>query len=227
MRISIVRLRAEMSKAHGLDSLLFVTAAFSARRKERLLMKSRSVPVLVVLSLCLLVGCSASPATTTSRPTSTTAPATLPAATSVPSPIPTADRDPFQVNFLQHYQIIDCPAEQNPTKLCYTLQDDPSTSPLGTVSFAGTDILYVLPQGASCGPAERHGAFKLVGGDTISIQATGMYCVPGYPVQFIFTVTGGTGKYFHASGGGTIDVGPARNSPPTATEFWSGTIHQP
>jgi hypothetical protein len=55
---------------------------------------------------------------------------------------------------------------------------------------------------------------------------TGMYCIPGYPVQFTFTVTGGTGTYRHASGGGTIAVGPARNSPPTATEFWSGTIHQ-
>jgi hypothetical protein len=27
-----------------------------------------------------------------------------------------------------------------------------------------------------------------------------MYCVPGYPVQFTFTVTGGTGKYGHAAG---------------------------
>ena len=113
-------------------------------------MKPRSVPVLVVLSLCLLAGCGASPATTTSRSTPTAAPTTLPLATSVPSPTPTTDRDPFQVNFLQHYQVIACPAEPNPTNLCYTLQDDPSASSLGMVSFAGTDILYVLPQGAKC-----------------------------------------------------------------------------
>ena len=188
-------------------------------------MKRLSMPVVVVLSLCLLVSCGASPATT-SRSTPTTVPATLPPTTSVQSPTPTPDRDPFQVNFLQHYQLIACPAEPHPTNLCYTLQDDPSASSLGTVSFAGTDILYVLPLSANCGPAERHGAFKLADGDTIIIHATGMYCVPGYPVQFTFTVTGGTGKYRHASGGGTIDVGPARNSPPTATEFWSGTIRQ-
>ena len=94
------------------------------------------------------------------------------------------------------------------------------------ISFAGTDILYVLPEGTSCGSAERDGALKLADGDTITIHATGRYCVPAYAVQFTFTVTGGTGKYRHAAGGGTIAVGPARNTPPTADEFWSGTIHQ-
>lgn len=189
-------------------------------------MKRRSVPILVVLSLCFLAGCGASPATTTSSSTPTVAPTTLPLATSVPEPSPTTDRDPFQVNFLQHYQLILCPAEPNPTDLCYTLQDDPSTSSLGRISFAGTDILYHLPATASCGPAERHGALKLANGDTITIQATGSYCIPAYPVQFTFTVTGGTGKYQHTVGGGTIAVGPASNNPPTATEFWSGIIRQ-
>ena len=189
-------------------------------------MKPRSVAVLVVLSLCFLVGCGASPATTTSHDTPTAVPATTTPATVVPSPTSTTDRDPFQVNFLQHYQIITCPTGPKPTSLCYTLQDDPGASSLGNVSFAGMDILYVLPQGATCGPAERSGALKVTDGDTITIHATGTYCVPGYPVQFNFAVTGGTGKYRHASGGGTIDVGPARNSPPTADEFWSGTIHQ-
>ena len=189
-------------------------------------MKPRSVQVLLVLSLCFLAGCGASPATTTSSSTPTSAPATIPPATSVPSPAPTIDRDPFQVNFLQHYQVIDCPAESNTTNLCYTLQDDPSASSLGKISFAGTDILYELLEGTHCGPAERKGALKLSDGDTIAIHASGMYCVPGYPVQFTFTVTGGTGKYRHAAGGGTIAVGPARNNPPTADEFWSGSIRQ-
>jgi hypothetical protein len=189
-------------------------------------MNPRSVPVSVVLGLCFLAGCGASPATTTSSSTPTAAPTTLPRSPSVPSPTPTTDRDPFQVNFLQHYQVIACPAEPNPTNLCYTLQDDPSASSLGMTSFAGTDILYVLPEGTRCGPAERNGALKLADEGTITIHATGMYCVPGYPVQFTFTVTGGTGTYRHAAGGGTIAVGPARNAPPTATEFWSGTIRQ-
>jgi len=94
------------------------------------------------------------------------------------------------------------------------------------ISFAGRDILYVRQEGASCGPAERQGALKVADGGTLTIHATGMYCVPGYPVQFTFTVTGGTGKYRHAAGGGTIAVGPAGNNPPIATEFWSGTIRQ-
>jgi hypothetical protein len=84
----------------------------------------------------------------------------------------------------------------------------------------------VLAEGTHCGLAERHGALKLAQGATITIHAAGRYCVPGYPVQFTFTVTGGTGTYRHAAGGGTISVGPARNNPPTATEFWSGTIRQ-
>jgi hypothetical protein len=191
-------------------------------------MKPRLLSVLVILSLCCLIGCGASPATTTNRATPTAIPATptLSPATVVPSPTPTTDRDPFQVNFLQHYQLITCPTGSKPTNLCYTLQDDPSTSSLGKISFAGTDILYVLPQGATCGPAERSGALNVADGNTITIHATGTYCVPGYPVQFSFAVTGGTGKYRHASGGGTIDVGPARNNPPTADEFWSGTIRQ-
>jgi hypothetical protein len=189
-------------------------------------MKPRSVPILVVLSLCFLAGCGASSATTTSASTTTATPTTLPLATSTPSPTPTTDRDPFQVNFLQHYQLIDCPAEQNPTTLCYTLHDDPSASSLGMISFAGTDILYVRPKGSNCGPAERQGALKLADGGTLTIHATGTYCVPGYPVQFTYTVTSGTGTYRHAAGRGTIAVGPARNYPPTATEFWSGTIRQ-
>ena len=195
-------------------------------KKWRCLMKERSVSVFVVLSLCFLAACGASQAVTPSSSTPKAAPTTLPLATSTPSPTPTSDRDPFQVNFLQHYQLIDCPVEPNPTALCYTLHDDPSTSSLGKVSFAGTDILYVRPQGSRCGPAERRGAFKLADGDTVAIRATGTYCLPGYPVQFTYTVTGGTGSYQHAAGKGTIAVGPANNYPPTATEFWSGTIRQ-
>jgi hypothetical protein len=130
------------------------------------------------------------------------------------------------VNFLQHYQVISCPSEPSPTNLCYTLQDDSSVSSLGMISFAGTDILYMLSEGTRCGPAERHGALKVAAGDTITIHATGTYCLPSYPVQFTFTVTGGTGKYQHAAGGGSIAVGPASNNPPIATEFWSGTIRQ-
>jgi hypothetical protein len=130
------------------------------------------------------------------------------------------------VNFLLHYQLIACPVEPNPTTLCYTLYDDPSASSLGTISFTGMDILYVRPKGSSCGPAERHGSLKLANGATIVIHATGMYCVPGYPVQFTYTVTGGTDTYMHAAGGGTISVSAAKDHPPTATEFWSGTIRQ-
>ena len=189
-------------------------------------MKTRSVLVLVVLGLCWLGGCGASPLTPASSSTPIATQTTLPSATSVPSPTPTPDRDPFQVNFLQHYQLIICPSEPNPTTLCYTLQDDPSASSLGKISFAGIDILYMRPAGSSCGPAERKGALKLANGDTITIHATGTYCVPGYPVQFTFTVTGGTGAYRHAAGGGTIAVGPAKDTPPTATEFWSGTIRR-
>src|SRR5260370_13604342 len=126
-----------------------------------------------------MAGGGAFPATTTSSATPTAAPTTLPLSPSVPSPTHTTDHDPFQVNFLQHYQVITCPAEPNPTNLCYTLQDDPSDSSLGTISFVGTDILYVvLPEGTRCGPAERHGALKLAQGDTITIHATGRYCVP-------------------------------------------------
>jgi len=127
----------------------------------------------------------------------------------MPSPTSTPDRDPFQVHFLQHDQVIACLAEPHPTNLCYTLHDDPSDSALGTISFVGTDFLYVLAEGSRCGPAERHGTLRLAHGDTMTIHATGRYRVPGYPVQFTFPVTGGTGTYRHASGGGTIAVGPS------------------
>lgn len=182
-------------------------------------MKPHVVPILVVLSLCLLTGCGASPATIAVHSTPTTTPTPLPLT-------PTTDLDPFQVDFFQHYQVIPCPAEPGLTNLCYTLQDDPTSSSLGKISFAGTDVLYILPASTSCGPAERHGELKLTNGNTITIHATGTYCVPSYRMQLTFTVTGGTGPYRHATGGGTIAVGPARNSPPTASEFWSGTIRQ-
>ena len=71
-------------------------------------MNPRSVPVVVVLSLCLLAGCGPSPATTTGSSSPTPTPTTLPQATSGPELSPTRDRDPFQVHFLQHYQLIPC-----------------------------------------------------------------------------------------------------------------------
>jgi hypothetical protein len=179
-------------------------------------MKKHAVVAFSMLSLCLLVGCGAAPAGATSARTATISP-TL---TAIPTATP--DRDPFQVHFLQHYKQFLCtPGPQLPV-VCYTLQDDPSASSLGVISFAGTDTLYSKVQGTSCGPAERSGAFKLADGDTITIHATGTYCVPGYAVQFTFTVTGGTGHYRHAHGSGTIAVGDA--GPTTAPEFWSGTI---
>jgi len=172
------------------------------------------------LSVLILVGCGSSPAG--SKSAGTPAIAQTPTATATPLPTATPDRDPFQVNFLQHYQTIPCPATQTPTNLCYTLEDDASASSLGMVSFNGTDILYELQGGTNCGPAERTGALMLAEGDTITIHAMGPYCVPGYAVSFNFTVTGGTGQYRHASGAGTIAVGPAAAT--TAREFWSGTI---
>jgi len=128
-RISLNGIGAEASQAHGLDCLLFVATAFQQEGKKwRLLMKLRSVLVVLVLSLCFLASCGTSPATTTSSSSPTATPTTLPQATLVPSPTPTTDRDSFQVDFLQHYQLITCPAEAGQTNLCYTLQDDPSAS---------------------------------------------------------------------------------------------------
>ena len=185
-------------------------------------MKHGAVMTRAFLSLLCLAGCGSASAGATSGATATSGNSAQATATLYPTNTPYHDPDPFQVTFLQHYQEFPCPAEPTPTNLCYNLQDDPSVSSLGLISFNGTDILFAKQSGTSCGPATRTGAFMLTDGDTITVQATGTYCVPGYVMQMNFTVTGGTGQYQHASGGGTIAVGPAQ--PKTATEFWSGTI---
>jgi hypothetical protein len=184
-------------------------------------MPRRTLALAALLCLFVLVGCGSPAAGLTSAATTTST--HTPTTTATPFPRATTDSDPFQVHFFQHYQIINCPTLPTPTNLCYTLQDDSAASSLGMVSFVGTDILYQRQTDANCGPAERNGALHLTTGDTIAIKGMGTYCVPGYAMQLTFRVTGGTGRYQHASGAGTIAVSVATPQG-TANEFWSGAI---
>jgi hypothetical protein len=63
----------------------------------------------------------------------------------------------------------------------------------------------------------------LATGDSITFTGTGNFCRATQAANFTYTITGGSGKYLHASGGGTILV-PLPTSSSTGTEAWTGSL---
>jgi hypothetical protein len=203
---------------------------FRRRQKCRLLALRRavlvataSVALAILLSACSIF--SGTSTTGSSKKTPTAAPvSTSPEPTL--SPTMTATLGPssqkFQVVFTDHYTAADCGGTSPPGTVCVTSSGSGQETKLGVVSLQRTSIY--APGGAdSCGPATTKGTLTLATGDSITFTGTGNFCRATQSASFTYTFTGGTGKYLHAAGGGTIQV-PLPTSSSTGTESWAGTL---
>ncbi len=68
-----------------------------------------------------------------------------------------------------------------------------------------------------CGPIRKEGALTAANGDQLTIRATGTFCFTNTIAAYVFTITGGTGRFEGAGGDGVWYV-PA----PTTFDGTSG-----
>jgi hypothetical protein len=184
--------------------------------------------LLVVLSSCSLPGTSSgsssSPTKTSSTvqsgggatPTSEVAPSPTPAPTATPA------SGAFQVTFEEVYSAVSCTGSSSAGSTCVTTMGTGQATGFGEVSFTRSSIYS--PAGTdSCGAATTDGTLTLATGDTLTFHGTGTFCRATQVANFTYTITGGTGAYMHATGGGSIHV-PLPGSSSSGTETWTGTI---
>jgi hypothetical protein len=125
----------------------------------------------------------------------------------------------FQVTFQTEQFNIDCPPEDPTVNVCLGFSGSGNATVLGETTISR--VAYGNFTGATdCIPFVSNGTLKIAGG-TLKFQAGGQFCQTPNVASYVFLITGGTGKFEHASGSGTITV------PFTATqepEIWSGTL---
>ena len=190
-------------------------------------------PAVTVLLLLagLLVACSSAPSsgtsnsnTPTAQPGQTGSTATQSSSTATPAASPTPFSGALQAAFADRYTAAPCSGGQPTGTICVTTNGTGQAAGLGSVSLSRTSI--DAPGGAdSCGPATTKGTLTLATGDTITFTGTGTFCRAGQVASFNYKITGGTGRYLHATGSGAIQV-PMPTSSSTGTESWSGTLRQ-
>lgn len=188
--------------------------------------------LLLVLSTCSNATVQQSPAHRGITPTSTS-PLTpintaLPTPTEAVQPYQPNDHNPFQANFVERALVQRCPSTSKPTDLCFIVSGAGPSIPYGSISFTSFDINFLAPgkgpigdynhDPGYCEPTTRQGSIA-IGADTIMFMASGTWCYT--LVHFVYQVTGGTGKFRHARGKGSIFIpGPTFQ----VIEYWTGTI---
>jgi hypothetical protein len=128
-----------------------------------------------------------------------------------------------------------CPPGTPTTIECFSRSGSATIRGLGTVTESYPYTVDGLPAGCTVDqvrvlPATVH--FSVAGKGEIELRVDGSGCLlrlPPAPVQGVetFTITGGTGRYAGASGGGTI--AHVSNGPPiwSGRDTWTGTLLVP
>ena len=177
--------------------------------------------------LLLMAGCATSPIQQSPTHASPTPiPTFLSTSTNTPLPFLPNDHDPFQATFVERAPGAPCPASPRPTDICFNVYGSGRSIPYGPITFTSFDINYLVPgqpsfsnnQIPNCEPTTRQGKIT-IGKDTIMFMASGTWCVS--EVQFAYQVTGGTGKFRHAHGKGSISIPNPLNQ---VLEYWTGTL---
>jgi hypothetical protein len=120
-----------------------------------------------------------------------------------------------------------CPAGAPADALC--LHDDVrgtlSRTGLTTGSFEVVFDLAAFVDG--CGPIAKQGSFTSATGDRLDVEAAGTFCFNTLVAEYEFRVTGGSGRFAGATGGGSWVV-PAPTTfdgvAGVGDEFIDGTI---
>jgi len=124
-------------------------------------------------------------------------------------------------DFVQKFSTIHCPADAPIGYLCLNVTGNAAISAIGQASFTREvliDIKRFDEKHPTCIPDETVGTATLPKG-TITFHAPGSVCLADGTASYGLVVTGGTGAYKGAVGGGRITV-PPPTSDSGGRELW-------
>jgi hypothetical protein len=130
---------------------------------------------------------------------------------------------PFKGSFAETFVVV-----QGPPVIVADASGSGHVTHLGSSSesFVGTlDFTNVDPQ-TGCAHDSAVGSITGARGDTVDISAAGAFCPTTGVDSGTFAITGGTGKYTGASGGGTY-TSVANFATGRSSESYDGTISSP
>jgi hypothetical protein len=133
----------------------------------------------------------------------------------------------FSVNFEQKFKLTTCPAEAPAGFTCLDVTGNAKSMALGTLTFERT-VLFDLRKfdklHPTCIPDETSGTLVLPGG-ILNFRAPGSVCLADGTASYGLIVTGGTGAYRGAAGGGRITV-PPQTGPGNGRELWQVELYE-
>jgi hypothetical protein len=144
----------------------------------------------------------------------------------VPSRALAGSQVPFQATIAETYTATIC----GPAQLCINAIGSGQATQLGNTAESASVVSDLASTSApGCHTETRTTTLTAANGDQITLQATGENCSTGpttVTATDAYMVTGGTGRYFGATGSGTNTVAADRASG-TAVVTFSGTLSTP
>ena len=102
----------------------------------------------------------------------------------------------------------ECAAGAPEQALCLHDEVDGRLRHLGRTTGSFEVVFDVAKFEDGCGPISKQGSFVAANGDRLDVSAQGTFCFTTLIANYEFEVTGGTGRFAEASGGGSWVVPP-------------------
>lgn len=125
------------------------------------------------------------------------------------------------VNFEQKFKLVTCGAEVPAGFTCLDVTGTATSASLGKLTFQRMvvfDLRRFDKAHPTCIPDETSGTLVLSKG-SLNFRAPGSVCLADGSATYALIVTGGTGAYNNAVGGGRITV-PPQTAPGSGRELW-------
>jgi hypothetical protein len=127
----------------------------------------------------------------------------------------------LDINFAQTFIVAPCPPSAPVEDFCLSVTGVATVRDLGQVTYSRIVLINGTvfdPAHPTCIPDETTGTLTLPGG-TITVHAPGNVCFVDGIAAYDVVITGGTGLYAGALGGGQIFVPPPETNT-TGRELW-------